>query len=88
LFSLKGTVIVAAQRTILKDSPNSWDKMSQESGGEWIVHLPDLDSYQEYVDANIELSQKFPDVHFFVDPKVRAVKMTFWEWRALIGISN
>jgi hypothetical protein len=50
--------------------------MSQESGGEWIVRLPDAASYQEYVDTYIEPSQKFPDVHFVFDPKVRVVKVT------------
>jgi hypothetical protein len=73
---LKGTGIVAKQRTILQDSRNSWDKMSQESDGEWIVHLPDLGSYLEYIDTNIELFQKFPDVQYVVDPKVRVVKET------------
>jgi hypothetical protein len=62
--------------------------MSQESGGEWIVHLPDAASYQEYVDTCIESSQKFPDVYFVFDPKVRVVKVTSEKWKRLIGISN
>jgi hypothetical protein len=59
LFSLKGTGIVAEKRPILQDSPNSWDKMSQESSGEGIVDLPDFGSYHEYIDINMESSKNF-----------------------------
>jgi hypothetical protein len=50
--------------------------MSQESSGEWIVNLPDECCYQNYIDTNIELDQKFPDVHFVFDPKVSIVNLT------------
>jgi len=85
LLFLNKTLNCGLEKDNIARIPNSWDKMSQESAGEWIAHLPDLCSYQEYIDAHVEPAQQFPDVHFVFDWKVRVLSMTSERWRALMA---